>query len=150
MNNFKVDSEYELDDLDIGTLNFARIIAHDDFDRYTEGEIEMAELLLDICDSGWRETSSEIERKQCKHIFTELRPIKSKPLKDGLYGDLIWGGWCRECGEQLSEFEYRACGECKHFKKMLHGSMCKKWQKEVNEVSNIEFKVANGSCWEGK
>lgn len=37
MNNFKVNGDY--------------------FDRYTQCEINMAKLLLDICDSGWRERS---------------------------------------------------------------------------------------------
>jgi len=57
MNKFKFDGNYELDDADIETLNFARVIVNDDFDRYTEKEFDMAVLLLDICDAGWRERS---------------------------------------------------------------------------------------------
>ena len=55
--NFKINADYDLDDIDIDTL----IDARKTIDLYrivrdlNDEMVNYAELLLDICDAGWRD-----------------------------------------------------------------------------------------------
>jgi hypothetical protein len=55
---------------------------------------------------------------------------------------------CVECGEVVFSTETRPCSECKKYKLVLGGPICKKHLMAVTPDMHAYYKIKNGTCFE--
>ena len=75
----------------------------------------------------------------CPHTVTGSRP--GKP-----------GIWCLAdgCESQVYDVDPRECKDCRHYKRLIDGSICRKHLIAVVPDMHVMFKISEGTCWEAR
>lgn len=51
---------------------------------------------------------------------------------------------------EVSLIETRPCSDCKHYRRLIDGSICKKLLMAVPPDMKVTYMERNGTCWEVK
>lgn len=67
--------------------------------------------------------------------------------KTGCHHTVTKNNICVSCGEQIYDVETRPCEECKHYKKLVDGSICRLHLMAVIPKMLVTYKLKDGSCF---